>query len=86
MVTVVRKKNLDKTKTDFSNVTSKEYQCAKYLLEGYGLHEIASLMCISSRTLEKHIRSLRIKMGSKNNINLLYKLRIYFECNTDFIT
>lgn len=54
--------------------TPKELSCAALLCEGLAAKEIAVKLSISSRTVEKHILSLRQKMRARNTLHLVTML------------
>jgi DNA-binding NarL/FixJ family response regulator len=59
-------------------LTSRELQCAYYLLEGMTAKGIASQLNISHRTIEAHIDNIKHKLSCKNKIQLVLKLASLF--------
>lgn len=55
-------------------LTDREFECLRYLLEGFSAKEIAREIGISPRTIELHIHSIRQKTGSRTTLQLLAKL------------
>jgi len=52
-------------------LTKKEIECAVYVKKGFQIKEIAARMCISPRTIEKHIASIKQKLRIKNTKALI---------------
>lgn len=52
-----------KPKTDFDTLSQRERDVLKMLAEGYQNKEIASMLCISAKTAEKHRANIMAKLG-----------------------
>ena len=59
------------------SLTQRETEVLKLLYEGLSSGEIASKLCISSRTVEQHRNNLRKKLGAKNTAELIRKALPY---------
>jgi DNA-binding CsgD family transcriptional regulator len=57
-------------------LTRKELECAKLLVEGKTAKEIARICCLSFRTIEDRINSLKQKLNARNKSELIAKLTI----------
>ena len=55
----------------FPRFTSQEKKCLNYLILGYQAKEISERLDISKRTAEKHLASVRVKMGCFNNVEVV---------------
>ncbi|MFC3909738.1 helix-turn-helix transcriptional regulator [Legionella dresdenensis] len=55
-------------------LTASEIQCAELILQGKTAKEIAKEMCLSYRTIEDRIDSLKNKFNAKNKAELIVKL------------
>ncbi len=54
-------------------LSRKELRCLVLVAEGLTNHEIGDVLCLSSKTIEKHISSSLRKTESKNRTHLIYK-------------
>jgi DNA-binding NarL/FixJ family response regulator len=52
-----------KPKSDFDTLSQRERDVLKMLAEGYQNKEIASMLCISVKTVEKHRANIMAKLG-----------------------
>jgi DNA-binding NarL/FixJ family response regulator len=55
-----------KTKTTWDTLTAREREILKLIAEGYKNKEIADLLCISAKTVEKHRSNLMSKLNLHN--------------------
>lgn len=55
-------------------LTSRQRDCAIYLLQGMPYREIAEKLCLSHRTIETHIESLKTKFQCRNKVELILTL------------
>jgi len=60
--------------SDFYSLTKRERQCAQLLMLGNCCKRMASKMNLSTRTVEKHLQSLRRKTNSYNFSQMFSKL------------
>jgi len=60
---------------DLYNLTKKERECAGCIKFGYGAKEIAVMMNISKKTVEKHVAQIKRKMHCKTIYELLLRLQ-----------
>lgn len=60
--------------------TKREAECLIHILEGHTLVSAAQLMGLSPRTVEFYVKNMRLKMGVKNKVELVKKIR-----KTDFV-
>ena len=56
-------------------ISRRELDCVKYLLQNRAAKEIAELLFISTRTVEKHLDNLKIKLNCESKQNLYEKLK-----------
>jgi DNA-binding CsgD family transcriptional regulator len=52
-------------------LSPRETEVVDLLCEGISTKEIASILFISKRTVEKHIENIKIKMGYQNRYQLI---------------
>lgn len=52
-------------------VSKREFECANRLVDGLSAKEIAKLMNISHRTVEKYIENLKYKLNCRNQKKLI---------------
>lgn len=76
---------LSHVKNKFENsiniqLTNREMDCAKLLIKGYRIKEIASNIHLSPRTVETHLNNLKMKLDCRDKIELIIKLRDLFQC------
>jgi len=69
---------LSNNKQEINKLSDSEKQCFKFLLSGKTSSEIAKLLCISKRTVEKHNENIRNKLKCKNKYELISKFRDLF--------
>lgn len=67
--------SVDKGMTNSVKLTNREYDCAKLLLSGLRIKEIAARIHLSPRTVETHIINLKDKFECRNKIELIIKLK-----------
>jgi len=60
--------------SDFYSLTRREGECAQLLMSGNCCKRMASKMNLSTRTIEKHLQSLRRKTNSHNYSQMFSKL------------
>ncbi len=60
-----RKRDL-RRESSWDSLTQREREIAKLVAEGYKNREIASLLCISAKTVEKHRANLMHKLGLRS--------------------
>ncbi len=53
--------------------TQREQLCLDYLLQGKKASETADILCVSRRTIEKHIENIKMKTGCKTKFELMKK-------------
>ncbi len=68
------------TNSFFSQLTDRENECLYYLVRGKTATQIASIMLISNRTVEKHISNIKLKLHCHTKSDLIEKAM-----NEDFI-
>jgi DNA-binding CsgD family transcriptional regulator len=56
------------------NITPRESDCLYWLLKGCSAKEIAKVKCLSPRTIEQHVDSLKKKFGCKTSLELVSNL------------
>lgn len=55
-------------------VSNREWECLQWLIRGKNAPEIAQLLEISKRTVEKHLSNVKTKLGCETLFELGYKL------------
>lgn len=55
-------------------LTSREKECAAYLIKGYSSKEIGKALTISYRTVEQHLDNMKFKLNCKTKTQLVAKL------------
>ena len=65
--------NIVRSKQDFSEklLTNRETEVLRYICKGYSNQEIADLLNLSKRTVDKHRENILDKTNSKNTANLI---------------
>jgi DNA-binding CsgD family transcriptional regulator len=66
-------------KEDFTNplsldITPRESDCLSWLLKGFAAKEIAKVECLSPRTVEQHLDSIKRKLKCRTSLELVSKL------------
>jgi DNA-binding CsgD family transcriptional regulator len=56
-------------------LTNREMDCAKLILRGNKIKEIASALRLSPRTVETHLNNLKIKLACRDKVELAIKLK-----------
>lgn len=64
-------KNKEKHPNDFSNLTPREKEVTKMIIEGNSYSEIAEKLSITVRTVKSHSISIFEKCGVKNRLDLI---------------
>jgi DNA-binding NarL/FixJ family response regulator len=65
-----------KNKDTFEQLTTREREILKLLVEGHSTHEIARMLVISPKTVERHKTNLMAKLDIHNRLDLFkYALR-----------
>ena len=72
-------------------LTERQAQCAKYVLQGKTAREIAVVLGLSKRTVEDYISHIKLKLGCQNKAELIISIyalfnkknRDYSELNND---
>jgi len=62
---------VEKTKFEISELTDREREVLEYLCEGLTIPEIATMLFLSSKTVETYRSALLKKTNSKNTLNLV---------------
>ncbi len=63
--------------TDFAQLSEREQQVFKLLVEGNTLSQIADILCVSYKTAEKHRGSISRKLGISNPVEMVkYAVRL----------
>lgn len=58
--------------------TNREFDCAKLLLNGFRIKEIAAIINLSPRTVETHVDNLKMKLDCRDKVELIIKLKNIF--------
>lgn len=58
-----------------SQLTDREWEIARLVVQGSGYREIGERLFISPRTVEHHVASVRRRLGSKNRAEMIETLR-----------
>ncbi|NKB46644.1 MAG: hypothetical protein GKR77_02550 [Legionellales bacterium] len=61
---------MEKKSQMLQKLTLKERVYLRYALSGYNAHQIADLLHRSKRTVESHLRNIRIKFDCRNKSQL----------------
>lgn len=67
---MINKKNNTYGKTDKIQLTCRENDVFKLILEGKNNREIAELLCITHHTVKAHVSSILKKFGVKTRIEV----------------
>ncbi|WP_172622717.1 response regulator transcription factor [Aquicella siphonis] len=66
----------DNPKADYPvKLTNRELDCARLLMKGCKIKEIASIINLSPRTVETHINNLKMKFSCRDKVELIIRLR-----------
>lgn len=68
-------KNQERHISSSITLTQREMECAKILINGSTVKQIANTLHISPRTVETHINNLKDKLNCRTKIELIIKLR-----------
>ena len=60
-----------KNNKNFSELSEREAQIFKLLIEGNSSRQIANILCISSKTVDKHRANIARKIGIENPVKML---------------
>ena len=63
------------TRSRSSQLTDREWEIARLVVQGIGYREIGERLYISPRTVEHHVASVRRRLGSKNRTEMIDSLR-----------
>jgi DNA-binding CsgD family transcriptional regulator len=63
------------TRSQTSQLTDREWQIARLVVQGIGYREIGERLYISPRTVEHHVASVRRRLGSPNRGEMIDTLR-----------
>lgn len=61
-------------RSDTANLSKREWDVARNILEGKTAREIAIQLYISPRTVERHIENIKIKLHCVNKIEIVRRL------------
>lgn len=61
-------------KYNYAYLTDRETDVCRYLIKGLSTQEAAAFMEISSRTIEKHVETIKLKLNCKNRFEMGYIL------------
>jgi DNA-binding CsgD family transcriptional regulator len=59
-------------------LTDREEEVARLLLAGHSYKEVAGLLFISTKTVERHVTNTRAKIGAATRAEFFSALRRYF--------
>ena len=62
----------------YHDLSYREREVAAFLAEGFDNHEIAANMFLAEQTVRNHVSSLYAKLGVRDRIKLVEKLRTHF--------
>lgn len=68
--------DIDQTKSQLGNLSKREIEILKLVIDDYTSKEIADKLCISIRTVETHRKHILSKLGVKNSLALI---RLFIE-------
>lgn len=57
-------------KEDLMELSKRQLECVKRVIQGLSTKEIAKTLNISPRTVETHLNILRVKLKARNRIHL----------------
>jgi DNA-binding CsgD family transcriptional regulator len=63
------------TRSRSSQLTDREWEIARLVVQGIGYREIGERLYISPRTVEHHVASVRRRLGSANRAEMIETLR-----------
>jgi len=73
----VHRRTNDNTTTGYHNLTEREQQVFRLLIEGNSTAEIGKLLCVSLKTAEKHRTSVAKKLNINSPVEMMkYAIRI----------
>lgn len=61
-----------------SELSARELDCARQVVLGHTAREIADILCVSSRTVEFHIKNIKEKLGCAKKSELIHLLVMLF--------
>jgi DNA-binding CsgD family transcriptional regulator len=61
--------------TESVNFTHREMDCARLLMKGCKIKEIAAVIKLSPRTVETHLNNLKMKLACRDKVELVIKLK-----------
>jgi len=69
----LKKIGLIDSETAISSLSKREYECLCFMLKGHSASQIANNLCLSSRTIEHYMISIKNKYGCTSKAELLEK-------------
>ena len=54
-----------------ANLTHREFEVLELVANGYSAKEVAGLIGIAPRTVERHIENVRLKVGARNRAHMV---------------